>query len=351
MIDVSDPDPIQTLANALGEDWPAIQDAKFAGFIQIDKLSRLVAKTKPPTNTSVVAFGSIARKEWTSKSDVDWTFIVDGPSGVDHFPAMEDVRKVLKDFKGPGPTETFGTLTSSHPLVHEIGGNNDTNQNMTRRLLLLLESEPLSGKTTHSRLCRAILERYIVCDSPVSNALEYRIPRFLLNDVVRLWRTFAVDYATKKWERSNEGWALRNIKLRMSRKLLFAKGMLLCFACEKTFAGSPSTSSLDEINLELLSYCYELSRVPPLAFLASALHNLAPKPLASRILRSYDQFIELLNNEDRRNHLEGLSFDNSEDDVFQHERNNSREFRDGLLEFFFDSDQRLAHLTRRYGVF
>src|SRR5690606_29372088 len=122
MIDLTDPDPIQTLSDRLGESLPAIQNARIAGDNQIERLSSLVAQTKPPTNTAVVAFGSIARREWTSKSDVDWTFIVDGPSGVNHFPAMDAVRKSLHEYKKPGPTETFGTLTSSHPLVHQIGG-------------------------------------------------------------------------------------------------------------------------------------------------------------------------------------------------------------------------------------
>lgn len=350
MIDLSDPDPVETLSNHLGVAWPAIAQAQADATKELDKLTKLVASTKPPANTAVVAFGSIARKEWTAKSDVDWTFIVDGPSDSQHFLVMDKIRNVLKD-KQPGPTQTFATLTSSHPLVHQIGGIDDTNQNLTRRLLLLLESVPLAGSTTHERLIRAIFERYILFDPPVVPSHEFRLPRFLLNDVVRLWRTFAVDYATKKWERSNQGWALRNIKLRMSRKLLFSKGLLICFACDKRFSGERDRQDLEDINLDLLNYCFDLSRVPPIHFLASVLNQLASKPLAIKILRAYDQFLNLLNDERRREHLEQLSFDDSADEVFQQERQNSREFRDGLIELFFDSDPRLTQLIRRYGVF
>ena len=48
------------------------------------KLRELVAGLRPPSNTSVIAFGSLARKEWTSGSDVDWTLMIDGPADMDH---------------------------------------------------------------------------------------------------------------------------------------------------------------------------------------------------------------------------------------------------------------------------
>ena len=40
----------------------------------------------------------------------------------------------------------------------------------------------------------------------------------------------AVDFASKQRDRAGEGWGLRNAKLRMSRKLIFASGMLVCFS-------------------------------------------------------------------------------------------------------------------------
>ena len=94
--------------------------------------------------------------------------MIDGPSDMGHFDVAKAVDAKLENlkYKPPGRTAVFGSLASSHPLVHHIGGEEDTNQNTTRRILLLLESVSLSDITTHERVIRSILERYIVGDPP-----------------------------------------------------------------------------------------------------------------------------------------------------------------------------------------
>jgi len=93
---------------------------------------------------SLVVFGSLARSEWTTGSDLDWTYLIDGQANSDHLRIAQEIDRVLKKnserFPSPGQTGIFGNLAFSHEIVHQIGGQADTNKNTTQRVLLLLES-------------------------------------------------------------------------------------------------------------------------------------------------------------------------------------------------------------------
>ena len=112
---------------------------------------------------SLVVFGSLARNEWTGNSDLDWGLLVDSQAHPEHLPVALEIAKLFRDHelgREPGRTGIFGNLIFSHELVHQIGGENDPNSNITRRLLLLLESRTIGSADAYSRVIRVILERY-----------------------------------------------------------------------------------------------------------------------------------------------------------------------------------------------
>ncbi len=81
---------IQALAKKLSDEWPAIDRARTRAFETTEKIEKLL-EGLGSTDAGVVVFGSLARKEWTSKSDVDWTLLIDGQADPEHLNLNSEV--------------------------------------------------------------------------------------------------------------------------------------------------------------------------------------------------------------------------------------------------------------------
>src|ERR1039457_1162058 len=102
--------------------FPATRAASKATMEKLDALLTAKIGKYASEDTSVVVFGSLARGEWTSGSDLDWTYLIDGQANSDHLRIVQAIQNVLKEdprFKAPGATETFGNMTFSHDLIHQ----------------------------------------------------------------------------------------------------------------------------------------------------------------------------------------------------------------------------------------
>ena len=309
-------------------------------------------------DTSLVVFGSLARGEWTSKSDLDWTYLIDGEANSDHLRISQEIQRFFtaEGFVEPGPTGTFGNMAFSHDVIHQIGGQNDSNRNTTQRILLLLESCPIGRRTeAYERVLRGVINRYLEEDVHLltRDSKAYRVPRFLLNDIVRFWRTMAVDFASKQRDRAGEGWGLRNAKLRMSRKLIFASGLLVCFSSnlDSDLQNQISTDKND-IRLKLINHIRNHVRLTPLEILAKSMEQYeVPEPVAKELVEAYGSFLSLLDSEKSRKALQILrAADSRTDPTFQQVRKISGSFERALDHIFFENPY-IAPLTRKYGVF
>jgi len=176
----------------LNRNWNNILTATEASNRKVELLNGLLIREpgRPIVeDASIVFFGSIARGECTSHSDTDWIVLVDGQVDEQHFKAFQNARRTLIEAKEipPGNSGMFGGLAFSHDIVHRIGGHDDSNRNLTLRMLLLLESISIGDDTARQRVVRAILRRYLADDPSWTFRSDGKIPRFLLNDSVELW--------------------------------------------------------------------------------------------------------------------------------------------------------------------
>jgi Nucleotidyltransferase domain. len=310
-------------------------------------------------DASLVVFGSLARDEWTSASDLDWTYLIDGQANSGHLSITQQIAAVIgkhkEKFRPPSATGTFGNMAFSHDLVHQIGGQHDTNRNMTQRVLLLLESKAIGTRTdAYERIIKAVINRYLEEDNQLLTADggSYRVPRFLLNDIVRFWRTMAVDFASKQRDRGGNGWGTRNAKLRMSRKLIFASGLLTCFGCrldpELHSRISPHNGA---IKLPLVNHLSEYVALTPLQVMAKTIRSQnVPEEVTHDLFSSYAEFLHMLNSP-ARDALDSLRAEDSRTDkLWERVRFISEQFERALDNIFFENVS-IKPLTRKYGVF
>jgi|RhiMetdeSRZDD1v2_1073273.scaffolds.fasta_scaffold119518_3 Nucleotidyltransferase domain len=355
----SESSSVEILRASLGSKWPAINKSVQTSIQKKRELLDLFSQGQTPDSEdrSVVAFGSVGRDEWTSGSDLDWTLLVDGTADPAHLMIAQEIESKLQlaKFREPSRNGVFGSMAFSHDIIHKIGGENDTNRNTTQRILLLLESTVVAERPdAYNRVIRGVFNRYLEEDTsfPDQGGKQYRVPRFLLNDIVRFWRTMAVDFASKQRERGGKGWGLRNAKLRMSRKLIFVSGLLMCFSCSLSFPHEDTQRIPDTAVHPLVDHLVSFAKQTPLEILAEALLSYEEmSETALKIFNAYDQFLAMLDEKDSREELDALTAQNAAaSDTFQKMRAISHEFQDGLTRLFFEN-AKLAPLTRKYGVF
>jgi hypothetical protein len=327
--------PLHRLAEVASVDFPHLFAARErTAAAVVDRRGALESLTRD-SDVSVVLMGSWGRAELTSGSDDDYMVLVYGPERDSVAPTIDAVAEVLgAGATRPGPEDLFGKVVYSDDLKHKIGLDRDTNANLTRRMLLLLESVPVVGEAAWRGAREAVLAGYL--QDPIK---DYRPPRFFLNDVIRYWRTVAVDFEAKFRDRAGRDFGLRNAKLRTSRKLLFASGLLPVLECDQLQVG------------DMQRFLSERFESPPTDRIAQAFLHYDDVDAGVRTLRAYDQFVGALNRAEFRAALKSLSPGELHDShEFAHARSLGREIQAGLLSLLFETPE-LYPRVREYVVF
>jgi predicted nucleotidyltransferase len=213
----------------------------------------LVAEKLVGQKACVYVTGSFGRGEASKHSDLD-LFIV-GRSESDRggcekerseLSNLEEIRVkadlieavqklAVPEFSGDGE---YLIQYTDRQLIKTMGTRHDDAINtFTARLLLLLESKPLLGANVHAKVIADVVAAYWKDYSEHKNQF---MPAFLANDILRLWRTFCVNYEAGTSTEPEEKRAkrkLKNYKLKHSRLLTCYSALLYLlgiFVSQKT---------------------------------------------------------------------------------------------------------------------
>lgn len=252
----------------------------------------------------IVVCGSLARDELSQRSDFDYLIVAHGL--VQPAKTFRQYRLACDEFaqkqglERPGDTGLFGQVVSAVDLVDRIGLEQDGNTSTTRRVLLLEEARAVLRPDLHEEFVRVALDRYLSDEAVQPDS----VPRFLLNDLCRYWRMIAVDYQAKAWARlDTANWALRYLKLRVSRKLTFAGSLVPLLAVP---AHEPPSTKRDLRERLVQTYV----ALPPLGRLAQLAEFFPGDEVVRTTVRDLlvaaDRFNALAAKEDWRKELEEL---------------------------------------------
>lgn len=316
-------------------DWmnyPSIKEAWIFSNEKIDNLRKAISKSKKiHKKVSVVTLGSFARREASGCSDLDFFIVSEASVSRENSRLMcDEVSRIAcrLGINDPSPSGAFGQCATKSVLLSKIGGADDSNRSLTLRMLFLLESEWLSGEDYYEKVFNDAVIRYIG-----EKITQHQLCLFLLNDIIRYYRTICVDFEQKTSGTGGKSWGDRNIKLMFSRKLLYFSGII---AIAET--AQHTCAKKREILAGFL-------RKTPIERLSSICQG-----HTDQVLGRYDDFLKFLSDPKSRASLAGTTADrNDHSESFRLMKNGGHHFSwelDRLLSAVYHSGHPIHHALK-----
>lgn len=271
---------------------------------RLDQIRALLkgSEARVTDRACVYATGSFGRREASPHSDLD-VFVVglsDGKPGKDAFEGSKlsrldeicvladlvgAIRELgIPDFDGDG---RYLVHYSTHHFTKTLGRpEDDATNTFTARLLMLLESTPLIGQAVHQQAIDEVLGKYW---RDYADHRDEFVPGFLANDILRLWRTFCVNYEARTEVQPAEKKAkrkLKNYKLKYSRLLTCYSALLFLLG---KYGVNGTVSPQDAIAMT------QLSPTERLEWILSEAKFKDAHPAVIRLLAQYDEFLGVTN--------------------------------------------------------
>jgi len=241
----------------------------------------------------VYVTGSFGRVEASKFSDLDLFILGDCSdaekrllSNLDEIVVKADLIQASRELKFP-EFSGDGEYLAHHTVLElkkSLGKQDDDVTNrFTARLLLLLESAPLLGESMYHKLTENVVSAYWRDYEDHKNDF---MPAFLANDILRMWRTFCVNYeARTKTEPSPEKAKrrLKNYKLKHSRLLTCYSALLFLAAI---YSEKKTVSPQDAINM------ISLTPTMRIEWLLSQERLERAHDALRKVMQSYEEFLK-----------------------------------------------------------
>lgn len=279
---------------------------------------------------SVFAAGSLGRLEVGDNSDFDVFMIADNSEDrrpsitrleeFEVFAALIQINEKLQypRFSGDG---RFLKTYELKDMIKSTGSPRDDSENLfTARVLLLLESQPITNSELYKRAGREIIDNYF---RDGKGRGDFR-PLFIMNDVLRYWRTLCLNYEEHRNE-VGRPWLKKNLNLKFSRKLTIFSTIAALLAGVASDANS------------FINVC-ELTPIERLAFALDAIEDPALEAPFQLALDDYELFLHA---------KESLAIDGGEND---RQRRNISDAAERFGRFLYDivESHRIDGQLRRY---
>ncbi|MQY62361.1 hypothetical protein GH146_03635 [archaeon] len=155
-------------AKLIGIELPALEEASKTSQRLLSQFREMLKQefsdNRPDDleETDIVFLGSIAREEASFQSDFDYYVLQHGAPPETTRRLITSAEKIRVTFGSgqPGGQGVFGNIVVAANLYESIGLELDSNANMTRRVLLLSESKPVTEGKVHAKVIDHILSRY-----------------------------------------------------------------------------------------------------------------------------------------------------------------------------------------------
>lgn len=223
--------------------------------------------------------------------------------------------------------KTFGEVAARSALLTNVGGEADTNQTLTYRMLTLAEGRTLT-EDAHEAVIAGLAQTY-----GGSHTAGHRLLS-LATEIARYWRTLRIDYKYKVDE-SRKPWAVRSMKLRSFRRFWF-------FASALHFlAFGPRVSPPGRLDVEAVQQFMNTMGGNPAARFIRATERLGVAEQNTRkLLTTYDDIHRRLADPLVRDVLDELAAaDMEKNQVFVQIRERTRELHRLMAEVVLDLRQ------------